>query len=142
MVYTKQPSISILYPHYAQGQASAQTVTLTSSVEQDGRQAACPREVVIFTCSVTNGGGLQWIAEPFISVTFTVSTAVGEMAEDSSGQFRVFLFSVTHSGLFGNLASNMTVNVSGTLDGTMIQCTDSAFTMMSKTLTVAGSYRS
>ena len=37
-------------------------VTLTSSVQQAGRQAACPGETVTFTCNVSDGVALRWIA--------------------------------------------------------------------------------
>ena len=37
----------------------AATITLTSTV--DGRQAACPGDVVTYTCNVIEGNVLQWI---------------------------------------------------------------------------------
>ena len=37
-------------------------VALTSSVQQAGRQAACPGETVIFTCNVPDDFALQWMA--------------------------------------------------------------------------------
>jgi len=42
--------------------ASMAQVTLTSSVQQAGRQAACPGETVIFTCNVPDDVALQWMA--------------------------------------------------------------------------------
>ena len=63
------------------GLASAQTVTLTSSVEQDGRQAACPGEVVTFTCMVTEATRLRWIAEPFIPQSSPIDFASTDEAE-------------------------------------------------------------
>ena len=125
------------------GRTSAQTVTLTSSVEQDGRQAACPGEVVTFTCMVTGGTALSWTAEPYISMSdpirFIVSTPVGDrMAMDGSGQFWARLTSVTQSGLVGDLTSELTVTASEALGGTVIQCLATMTILMSKTLTLAG----
>jgi len=40
------------------------TVTLTSNV--DGRQAACPREVVTYTCTVIQGAVITWTAAPVL----------------------------------------------------------------------------
>ena len=130
--------------HYTQGLASAQTVTLTSSVELNGRQAACPREVVTFTCTVTDSASLRWIAEPFINrsnpITFVVSSAPGDMAVDNSGQFRAVLtsLSVAQSGLFGDLASELTVTATETLGGTVVQCLATITILRSKILTLAG----
>ena len=130
--------------HYTQGLASTQTVTLTSSVELNGRQAACPREVVTFTCMVTDSPGLRWIAEPFISpsdpITFVVSSAPGNMAVDGSGQFRAVLtsLSVAQSDLIGDLTSELTVTASETLGGTVVQCLATTTILMSITLTLAG----
>ena len=126
------------------GPTSAQTVTLTSSVEQlqDGRQAACSGEVVTFTCMVTDGVALSWTAEPYIPmmdpIRFLVSDTAGDTAMDSSGQFRARLTNVTQSGEVGNLTSELTVNASETLGGTGIQCLAITTILMRKTLTLAG----
>ena len=126
------------------GLASAQTVTLTSSVEQDGRQAACLREVVTFTCMVTEELRLQWIAEPFIPqsnpIRYAASASVGETMVDMSGKFRANITSATQNGGFADLTSELTVNISvpEALNGTVIQCSGQFSTMMSKTLIIAG----
>ena len=135
-----------LYLHmYVQGLASAQTtVTLTSSVEQAERQAACPEEEVTFTCMVTEAAGLQWIAEPFIHqnnpLTFVATLdTVGAMKEDSSGGFIAVLTSVTQSGAFANYSSELTATATETLNETVVQC--SAITSsLNKTFVVAGNY--
>ena len=117
-------------------------MTLTSSVEEAGRQVACPGEVVTFTCMVTDGSSLRWIAEPFINgrnpITFLVSSAPGDMVVDGSGLFRAGLTSVVPNGLFGHFTSELTVTASETLGGTVIQCLDTAATLMNKPLTLAG----
>ena len=107
--------------------ASAQTVTLTSCVEQDGRQAACPGEVVTFTCVVTEAGGLQWIAEPFISqsdpVTFTIINANGE-TRDPVAQIHIILADVSPASddRLRNFISILTVSNATALSGTAIHC--------------------
>ena len=128
------------------GQASAQTVTLSSSVEQDGRQAACPGEVVTFTCMVTNETRLRWIAEPFINlnepIQYPPRAIVGEMMVDMSGQFMANVTSVTLNGGVADLTSELTVTVSApeALNGTVVQCSGQLSTMMNKTLIIAGTY--
>ena len=117
-------------------------MTLTSSVEEAGRQVACPGEVVTFTCMVTDGSSLRWIAEPFINgsnpITFAVSSAPGDMGVDGSELFRATLTSVSQSGIFGDLTSDLTVTASETLGGTVVQCLATSTILMSKTLTLAG----
>jgi len=48
-------------------------VALTSSVQQAGRQAACPGETVVFTCNVPDDVALQWIAGNQIPFTNPIS---------------------------------------------------------------------
>ena len=127
-------------------------MTLTSSVEQDGRQAACPGEVVTFTCMVNEASRLRWIAEPFIPqsdpIDFISAATAGAMAVDDSGQFRAVLVSIVHTeGGLSDFNSKLTVTASGsgTLSGTEIQCsgrqdTSSTIIMMSRTLIIAGTY--
>ena len=140
----KQYSLLYLYP---QGLMSAQTVTLTSSVEQDGRQAACPREVVTFTCMVNEATRLRWIAEPFIPqsdpITFVSAATAGAMAVDDSGQFRAVLVSIVLiGGGLSDFNSRLTVTASGSgsLNGTEIQCSGRQSFSPSRTLIIAGTY--
>ena len=119
------------------GLASAQTtnVTLISSVEQDGRQAACPGEVVTFTCRVTDSGALQWIAEPFISqndpVILSSFDSEGE-TRDPTPQIHIILdnISLASDPRLSNFISTLTVNDSTALNGTEIQCTNGIHTGM------------
>ena len=131
------------------GLASAQTVTLTSSVEQDGRQVVCPGEVVTFTCMVNEASRLRWIAEPFIPqsdpIDFISAATAGAMAVDDSGQFRAVLVSVVHTeGGLSDFNSRLTVTASGS--GSLeVQCsgrqdTSPTIIMMSRTLIIAGTY--
>jgi len=49
----------------------------------DGRQAACPGEVVTYTCTVIQGGFLYWTAPPVF-----VGIVVGFLSTDPSGLIR------------------------------------------------------
>ena len=114
--------------------ASSQTTTLTSSVEQDGRQAACPGEVVTFTCMVTEAGGLVWFAEPHISqsdpVIFSVASATAGDTRDPTAQIHIVLDEVSQSSdpRFANYTSTLTVRNSTALSGTEIQCSGGIIT--------------
>ena len=91
---------------------------------------------------VDDGTALSWTAEPYITmmdpIRFIVSDPVGSTGMDGSGQFRVRLTSVQQSDIFGDLTSELTVNASETLGGTVIQCLATGTILMSKTLTLAG----
>ena len=122
-------------------------MTLTSSVEQDGRQAACPGEVVTFTCEVNQTTILRWIAEPFIlQSSFVPSSPVGTMAVDDSGQFRAVLDSIMFIGgglVYFSSRLIVTASGSGSLSGIEIQCSgrqgvSPTIIMMRKTLIIAG----
>ena len=96
-------------------------MTLTSSVEQDGRQAACPGEVVTFT----DGSFLQWIAEPFIngSVVFSTINQAGDV-QDPTPQIHIVLIEINEANdpRLRNYISTLTVNATTALNGTVIQC--------------------
>ena len=100
---------------------------LTSSVEQAGRQAACPGEEVTFTCTVTEAGGLQWSAEPFINqtdpVTFTIISSSGDV-RDRTAEVHILLEEVSPASdqRLRNFVSILTVRNSTELSGTLIHC--------------------
>ena len=127
-----------------QGLASAQsTVTLTSSVEQAGRQAACPGEEVTFTCTVTEAAGLQWRinqSEPIRFVVSGIPENIGTNQTDPSGHFTAGLISSMQgmTGNFGSFTSELTVTVSERLNGTVVQCDDAQSISMNTTLNIAG----
>ena len=124
-------------------QDPAQTVTLTSSVEQDGRQAACPGEEVTFTCTVTGTAVLQWIAEPHINqsdpVLFSVASATAGETRDPTPQIHIVLDDVrnyTFDPRFRDFVSTLTVRNSTALSGTVIQCSNGVFTTRNNSLIV------
>ena len=57
------------------------TVTLASTV--DGRQAACPGEVVTFTCTVIQGAIITWTAAPVLVSTTAVVFQSTTPSDDS-----------------------------------------------------------
>ena len=57
---------------------SSPVATITLSSTLDGRQAACPGEVVTYTCTVTQGFLIGWTAAPvLVDATFTRFTPTG-----------------------------------------------------------------
>lgn len=54
---------------------------LSSNIEEDGRQFACPGELVIFTCEVIQSSIVQMAAEDFIClndpISFVASNDIG-----------------------------------------------------------------
>ena len=125
--------------------ASSQTTTLTSSVEQAGRQAACPGEEVTFTCNVTDAGGLVWFAEPHISqsdpVTFSGSGATAGETRDPTAQIHIVLDDVSPGSdpRLASFTSTLTVRNSTALSGTVIQCSGGIITA-SNTLMVGSKF--
>ena len=112
-------------------------------MEQDGRQAACLGEVVIFTCNLTEATGLQWVAEPFIPqddpLDFAASATVDAALTDTSGQFRAVLVTImTRVGGTADFTSELIVTASSIMR-TVIQCSSVLLTAsVNKTLIPAG----
>ena len=116
--------------------ASAQsTVTLTSSVEQAGRQAACPGEEVTFTCTVTEAGVFWWIAEPHINqnnpVTFSGASVAAGDTRDPTPQIHIVLVDVNPGSdpRLRDFVSTLTVRNSTALSGTVIWCSNGMITI-------------
>ena len=127
--------------------ASAQSsVTLTSSVEQAGRQAACPGEEVTFTCNVTDAGGLQWVAEPHVTqsdpVTFSGASVTAGETRDPTTQIHIVLDDVSPGSdpRLRDFVSTLTVRNSTALSGTVIQCSNGNFITASNTLMVGSKF--
>ena len=105
-------------------------MTLNSSVEQAGRQAACPGEEVTFTCIVTDGGALVWIAEPHITqnnpVAFSGASATAGERRDPTAQIHIVLDDVSQGSIpeVRDFVSTLTVRNSTALSGTVIQCSN------------------
>ena len=110
----------------------AAEVTLASSVEQDGRTAACPGELVTFTCTVTQGVSLNWASTAFTSCDFTPTyllapgTSVG--SNSICGSFQANLTDITNITQVGrSLQADITSTLSPTTTvspGTVVTCSD------------------
>ena len=117
-------------------------------MEQAGRQAACPGDEVIFTCNVTDGGALRWIAEPHITqsdpVTFAGGATTGE-TRDPTAQIHIVLDEVSPGSvpIVRDFVSTLTVRNSTALSGTEIQCSSevsTGITTVSNTLMVGSKF--
>jgi len=108
--------------------ASMAQVMLTSSVQQAGRQTACPGETVIFTCDVLDDVALQWIAGNQIPSTDPISFLPNSQTDTiSRGSFTATLVSAIgnpNNIQRARFRSQLTVTVvegSG-LNGTKVTC--------------------
>ena len=131
----------------------AATTTLSSTL--GGRQTACPGEVVIYTCTVTQAFLIDWTAEPFIGesnrLQFSRSTPAEDRVIDCSDSstvpcadldYRTTLTSVgpVQNG-FADMTSTFRFTASARVNGTVVQCRGSTATgvqMANSTLIVAG----
>ena len=108
-------------------------------MEQDERQAACPGEMVTFTCMVTEAGSLLWTSDQFQFMRFFSNAA--EQSEMDQGKFHAVLTSNVGGGLFRNLTSTLRVNASITLNGVIIHCIIPGAANSSTTLNFASKSR-
>ena len=105
--------------------------TIVCSVEQDGRTAACPGEMVTFTCTVTQGGSLNWASAAFTcdsTPTYTVDFQTSVGSTSVCGSFLANLTSITNINRVGqSLSANLISTLSPTTSvspGTVITCSD------------------
>ena len=110
---------------------AASSVSLTSTVEEQGRQAACPGEEVTFTCMVETGVILEWISDAFSGAPELFSLF---LADDEVGVPRMYeqfttnltqLVPTPSSPGFGDITSTLVFIAAAEHDGIVIQCTDS-----------------
>jgi len=116
---------------------------LTSSLDKDRRNAACPEELVTFKCTVIQGATLEWIIQPFIvendPITFLSIDSAGYQVV--RGVFHATLTNVTQNPdnmILADMTSKITVIASpDSLNGAMVECFDQR-TRVSKQLTITG----
>ena len=128
----------------------AATVVLDSSV---GMRQVCPREMVTYTCTVTQGFLLEWIVEPFIladsDIEFT-STDTNSVAAVQCEDFD-FVATLTNTAnmmmmsftTLADITSTLTCTASARLNGTVVQCrgsTAAGFPIVNSTFNVAGTF--
>ena len=125
------------------------TTALTSTL--DGRQTACPGEVVTYTCTVTQVVLLDWTAEPFINETnrlqFSRSTPAEDRVIDCSDSSTVpcadldYRATLTSVGPAQDITSTFRFTASARVNGTVVQCIGSTGTGVqtaNSTLNVTG----
>ena len=113
---------------------------LTSTL--DGRQAACPGEVVTYTCTVPRTSSAGWDVPPDImQFTYFPSSQTGQ--PDDIGYFQVVLTNVGVLDNMGLADLTFTLTVTATLgqNGTVVNCLgDEAGERISLVLKVASEY--
>ena len=112
--------------------------TIVSSVEQDGRTAACPGELVTFTCTVTQGGSLNWASATFTcdsTPTYTVDFQTSVGSTSVCGSFQANLTAITNINQVGqSLQADITSTLTPTTNvspGTVVTCSDLTGTLTS-----------
>ena len=112
-------NIMIAYPATTDG-------ILTSSVEENGRNAACLGEVVIFTCMVQEATGVEWRSEAFTNpIVFVVGThSQGDTM--TRGDFHAVLTievaDPVNPMTLADLTSTLTVTATSEVNGTVVEC--------------------
>ena len=116
-------------------------VILTSSVEDQGRVAACPGEEVVFTCRTTEAAGLTWFSDQFSNqLGFRFGPNDLQNTPVVDGSFTATLTEVIvnpDNMIFANFTSTLAVNATVDLNGTVIECNDQQVSKY-QTLLVAG----
>ena len=105
-------------------------MSLSSSVEEDGRQFACPGEHVIFTCEVNRSVIIRISAENFICrndpVSYLATDAVGSPGRTNPEDlFQANLTNVQReSNLIANFTVTLTTNTTNETSNTVVECGD------------------
>ena len=113
-------------------------MTLTSTL--DGRQTACPEEVVTYTCTVLQTAVVSWFALPNINgVDYFPSSPVGQQV---IGDFRIALTRVGPVTMRqADLTTTLTVTATAGRNGTVVECRgDDPSERMSLVLNIASEH--
>ena len=109
---------------------AASSVSLTSSVEEQGRQAVCPGEEVTFTCMVDDGTFLEWSSDAFSGAPeqfrlFNTGHEVGVPRMYDQFTTNLIRLVPTPGNLgFGDITSTLQFIAAAEHGGIVIQCTD------------------
>ena len=111
---------------------------LTSTVIEDGRQFACERELVTFTCQVIRSASLQWRSPLIRQIGFTTDPA--DPMSVSRPPFVATLTNITGSGGNINFTSTLQVNAlsSYARSDTTVECRNLLGVTEQSRFTVAG----
>ena len=115
----------------------AGNVVLTSTVVEDGRQFACEREMVTFTCQVFRSASLQWYSPLIRLIVYNFGTTNPVV---SMPPFTANLTSIGRSGINSNFTSTLQVTASRMFarSDTTVECRNQPGVNMSSRFTIAG----
>ena len=118
------------------------TITLTSTL--NGRQTACPGEVVTYTCTVLRTTVVSWFALPDIDGVGYFANG-GPFGQQVTGDFQLTLTNRVPDAVnperLADLTTTLTVTATAGHNGTVVQCRgDDPSERMNLTLNVASEY--
>ena len=97
------------------------TVTLTSTL--NGRQIACPGEVVTYTCTVLRTSSITWFVLPDIDVDYFPNSPFGQQ---TIGDFQLALTNRVPDPInpttLADLTTTLTVTATAGRNGTEVEC--------------------
>ena len=104
------------------------SVSLSSSVEQNGRRFACPGERVTFTCEVNQGAILRFTNSHNESVSYITTDAVGSSGHPiPNATFQANLTNVDPESdkyCVANLTATWTAITTDKINNTVVECTE------------------
>lgn len=104
------------------------SVSLSSSVEQNGRQFACPGERVTFTCEVNQGAILRFTNSHNESVSYIATDDVGSSgAAIPNATFQAYLTNVHRESDecdVANLTATWTATTTDATNNIVVECTE------------------
>ena len=102
--------------------AGTATITLTSTL--DGRQTACPGEVVTYTCTVLRTAVITWVASPGINrVDYYPRDQIDQIRQRVIGDFQIDLISNVPNGTgLADLTITLTATATLARNGTVVEC--------------------
>ena len=116
---TNKQKVGVL--HYFVGTICFLTANITLISSLDGAQAACPGEVVTYTCTALRTNAIEWTVTP--GVPSAVFFQDGSITERAIGDFHLALTSRVPNGTgTSDLTSTLIVNTTASQNGTLIQC--------------------
>ena len=112
-------------------------MTLTSTL--DGRQTACPEEVVTYTCTILRTSYITWLVLPDIDVDYFPNSPLGQQ---TIGDFQTALTNRVPDPInpttLADLTTTLTVTATLAHNGTVVECRgDDPSERMSLVLSIA-----
>ena len=121
-------------------------MNLSSSVEEDGRQFACPGESVTFTCEVNRSVIIRMAAEPFIlrndPASYVASSIIGRTSSGRNGTFQVNLTNLhrkSNRSRTANFTVTLTACTNDKTNNTVVECADQLYSSRVKMKTLVQS---